>query len=168
MRAWLLLFFALSTCYTFLIAWYRLWSIMILIGILHCFPSPVAFSLTAAPLTSPQTSQTLEVNNDRQTKNSKGFISSPTVSHADSHFSFPKETVSFLDDRLCFLDCSWICFYFWELQEMAMWNEWPFPSFILKKNRNDKLVPFQHELGIFFSFLQLNKVKELLKIFLME
>lgn len=79
---------------------------------LGCFPNPVAFSLTTAPLTSPQTSQSLEVNDDRQTKNSKGFLSSPTVSHADKHFSFPKETVSFLDDCLCFLDCCHICFYF--------------------------------------------------------
>jgi len=86
---------------------------------LGCFPSLVSFSLTAAPLTSPQTSQTLEVNNDRQTKNSKGFISSPIVSHADNHFSFPKETVSFWEDRLCYLDCSHICFYFWEVQEMV-------------------------------------------------
>lgn len=77
----------------------------------------------------------------------------PAIFHADNHFSFPEETVSFLADRSGLLHCSCICFYFWEVQEIEMWNEWPSSFFTLKKNEIDKLVSLSELVQHFLFFL---------------
>lgn len=113
---------------------------------LGCFPNSVAFSLTAAPLTSPQTSQTLEVNNDRQTKNCLSCWQS---------FFIPKRYCQFLGWLLELLGLQPHLFYFWEVQEIAVWNEWPFSSFILKKTmKMTMLIHFSINFSIFPSSIQ--------------
>lgn len=118
---------------------------------LGCFPSSVAFSLTAAPLTSPQTSQTLEVNNDRQTKNCLSCWQS---------FFILERYCQFLGWLLELLGLQPHLFYFWDVQEIAVWNEWPFSSFILKKTmKMTRLLHFSINLTFSLPFFRQSESK---------